>query len=191
MAPIYRHLAAVLERLEEGFIALLFVAMVLVTFTQVVLRYAFGTGLLWAVELTSYLFGWLVLFGASYVLKKRGHIGVDALVKLLPPWLARRVELMAVALCLFYAVIMAVGGYRYVASMYVIGIEAEDMPIKRWILLSIIPIGMALLFVRLLQIGWGVATGHNSEFLLADELVVVAGMRPETPALERKAPIPK
>lgn len=191
MASIYHRLATVIERLEEGFIALLFVSMVLVTFTQVVLRYAFGTGLLWAVELTSYLFGWLVLFGASYVLKKRGHIGVDALVKLLPARLARVVELTAVALCLFYAVIMGVGGYRYVASMYAIGLEAEDMAIQRWILLSIIPIGLALLFVRLLHIGWRLATSHNTELLLADELVVVAGLRPETPELEREAPIRK
>lgn len=191
MTAIFRRLAAVGERLEEGFIALLFAAMVLVTFTQVVLRYAFGTGLLWAVELTSYLFGWLVLFGASYVLKKRGHIGVDVLVKLLPPRMGRLVELLAVALCLFYAGIMVVGGYRYVASMYVIGIEAEDMAIQRWILLSIIPIGLAMLFIRLLQIGWRVVTGRDSGFLLADELVEVAGMRPDTSEHERKAAMPQ
>lgn len=192
VGPVYSRLASIQERLEEGFIALLLVIMVLITFTQVILRYFFGTGLLWAVELTSYLFGWLVLFGASYVLKKRGHIGVDALVKLLPPWLARRVELIAVALCLFYTAIMCVGGYRYVATMYVIGLETEDMAIKRWVLLSIIPIGMILLFVRFLQIGWGIATNNNSGVLIADEiadeLVVVAGIRPETHEFEGRDP---
>jgi C4-dicarboxylate transporter DctQ subunit len=36
------------NELEEGFIALLFAAMTLVTFSQVVARYVFNTGVVWA-----------------------------------------------------------------------------------------------------------------------------------------------
>lgn len=172
---LYRRLGLLVERIEEGVIVLLFAAMTIVTFAQVVLRYAFGTGLLWAVEATGYLFGWLVLFGASYVLKHRGHIGVDALVKLFPRPISRYVELLAVALSVIYAGIMVVGGYSYVWSMYTIGIEAEDMPIERWILLSIIPIGLAMFVVRLLQIGWRLAVRGEHGFLIADEVAEVTG----------------
>ena len=50
------------ERLEEGLIALLLAAMTLLTFAQVVLRYGFNSGFVWALETTTYLFGWLILF---------------------------------------------------------------------------------------------------------------------------------
>ncbi len=68
--------------LEEGIIALLFAAMTAVTFSQVVARYVFNTGAVWALELTVYLFAWLVLFGMSYGVKVHAHLGIDAFVKL-------------------------------------------------------------------------------------------------------------
>ena len=43
--------------------------MTLVTFSQVVARYVFNTGVVWALELTVYLFAWLVLLGMSYGVK--------------------------------------------------------------------------------------------------------------------------
>ncbi len=50
---------------EEVFIGLLLATMTLVTFSQVVARYVFNAGAVWALELTTYLFAWLVLFGVS------------------------------------------------------------------------------------------------------------------------------
>lgn len=158
------------EWLEEGILVLLLAVMSLITFTQVVLRYVFGTGLLWGVELTGYLFGWLVLFGASYLLKKRGHIGVEVLVRLLPPLWQRAAGLLAVGSCLFYTAIMFIGGYEYVSTMHLLGVEAEDMPIQRWLLLIVIPMGFAMLIFRLIQIGWRIATAQDARFLLADEI---------------------
>jgi C4-dicarboxylate transporter DctQ subunit len=37
----------------------------------------FSTGFGWALELTTYLFAWLVLFGISYGIKVGAHIGID------------------------------------------------------------------------------------------------------------------
>ena len=68
--------------IEEGVIAFLFAAMTLVTFSQVVARYVFNSGAVWAVELTTNLFAWMVLFGISYGVKVNAHLGVDAFVRL-------------------------------------------------------------------------------------------------------------
>jgi C4-dicarboxylate transporter, DctQ subunit len=157
------------NRLEEIFIAILLAAMVTVTFIQVTLRYVFGSGILWGVECTTYLFGWLVLFGASYVLKKRGHIGVDVVVKKLSSPKQRLVGLAATMLSLLYAGIFFVGGWNYVQMMYNLGIRTEDMRIQRWILLSILPIGFVLLFVRLLQLLWRIWAGKETGFYLGDQ----------------------
>ena len=52
------------------------------TFTNVVLRYGFNTGLIWGLEMVSFLFAWLVLFGISYAVKVTAHLGVDAIINL-------------------------------------------------------------------------------------------------------------
>ena len=91
-----------LQKAEENIIAFLLVAMTLLVFADVVMRFGFGTGLLWSQELTLYLSAWFVMFGISYGLKVGAHIGVDAVVKLFPTHIQRVVSSIAVILCLVY-----------------------------------------------------------------------------------------
>jgi C4-dicarboxylate transporter, DctQ subunit len=154
--------------LEEGIIALLFAAMTAVTFSQVVARYAFNTGAVWAVELTVYLFAWLVLFGMSYGVKVHAHLGIDAFVKLFSSRAQRVFGLLAVASGLIYGAILLTGSWEYVWKLFQIGIESEDLPIPQWVPMAILPIGMALLLFRLAQIGVRIWRGEQRS-LLADE----------------------
>lgn len=158
-----------IARLEEVLLALLLAAMTLLTFTQVVLRYLFNTGLIWALEATVYLFAWLILLGISYGVRVHAHIGVDLLVKSLPPAPRRIVGLVAIGLSILYSCIMLYGSYYYVMRLHRLGTEAEDIPIERWILTIVLPIGFLLLGVRLLQQGWAILQGRAKGFELGDE----------------------
>ena len=73
-----------LDHLEEWIISLMLLAMTALTFYQVVLRYVFNSGLSWALELTTVFFAVMIFTGVSYGVRVGSHIGVDALVKLLP-----------------------------------------------------------------------------------------------------------
>lgn len=157
-----------INRLEEALVAFLLAAMTIVTFIQVVLRYVFNAGFVWALELTIFLFAWLVLIGMSYGVRVGSHIGVDLLVKNLPPIQAKIVGLISILLCMFSGV-MAVGGYQDIDLLLLIGIEAEDLPIPLWIPKLILPIGFLLLFVRFAQAGWNLLTGKGTGLHLADE----------------------
>jgi C4-dicarboxylate transporter, DctQ subunit len=157
------------ERAEEGAIALLLAAMTLVTFAQVVLRYVFNDTLLWALEATTYMFGWLVLFGISYGVRVHAHIGIDLLVKALPRNPRRAVGLLALGCAMLYAALMAYGAYGYVRRMFALGIDAQDIPVQRWILGLILPVGFALLGLRLLEQAVAVLRGRAPGFELADE----------------------
>lgn len=157
------------DHLEEGLIALLLSSMTLLTFVQVVLRYVFNSGITWALEATTYLFGWLIFFGIGYGVKIGSHIGVDIAVRALPHGIRRAVGLMAVLLSMSYAAIVFYGGYNYVATMYTLGVEAEDIEIQRWVLLLILPIGLAMMFFRLAQSAWRILTGEQEGLRLADE----------------------
>jgi C4-dicarboxylate transporter DctQ subunit len=154
--------------LEEGIIALLFAAMTVVTFSQVVARYVFNTGFVWALELTVYLFAWLVLFGMSYGVKVHAHLGVVAFVKLFSGRTQRVLGLLAVAAGLVYGAILLVGSWQYVWKLFRIGIESEDLPIPQWVPMAILPVGVALLMFRLAQVGVRIWRGQQTT-LLADE----------------------
>ena len=162
-------LGTVIDRLEEGIIALLFAAMTLVTFVQVITRYVFKASSTWALELTTYFFAWMVLFGISYGVKKNAHLGVDAVVNLFGKKGRKILGLLAVAAALAYAGILFYGGYEYVAKLFKIGIEAESIAIPRWIVYSIIPFGMALLFFRFSQVAYKILTGEQDGLVLGSE----------------------
>lgn len=159
------------HRLEEGLIAFLLAVMTLVTFTQVIARYVFNYSFVWALELVTYLFGFLIFIGMSYGVRVGSHIGVDALVKALKPKAARIVGGTAALLCLVYALIIFYGSWQYVAKMYEIGILAEDLPIPQWVPRLSLLIGFGLLVVRFAEAFFRIATGRETRMQVADEAV--------------------
>jgi len=158
-----------LETLEEAVIIFLMAAMTLITFAQVIARYVFNYSFVWALELTGVMFAWLIFVGMSYGVRVGAHIGVDAAVRLLRPGLARWVGSLAALLCVGYALIIAWGGYQYVAKMHEVGILMQDMPIAQWIPRVVLPLGFLLLAFRFAQVLWRIASGQEAQ-LLGDEV---------------------
>jgi TRAP-type transport system small permease protein len=67
-------------RLLEWLIALMLAVMVVMVFGNVVLRYAFNSGIAVSEELSRWLFVWMTFIGALVALKENGHLGTDMLV---------------------------------------------------------------------------------------------------------------
>ncbi|KXF79983.1 TRAP transporter small permease [Enterovibrio coralii] len=158
-----------LHRFEEAGIGLLLVAMTLLVFMEVILRFFFNEGLLWAQELTLYLSAWMVLMGASWGLREGAHIGVDAAIKHLSPELQKVVTLIALALCLAYCGLFLYGSWIYLSKMKMIGIEMEDMPIEKWKAMSCLILGFGLLALRVCTIAYEVTKGTRKGFGFVDE----------------------
>lgn len=152
-----------LDRLEEVFMALALAAMTLLTFVQVILRYGFQSGLVWSLEATSYIFGWLIVVGMSYGVRTNSHIAVDLLIRSLAPALQRIVASVALAASLAYCGLLGYGATSYVTGLISLGHFAQDIPLPRWLLVGILPLGFALLALRLLQAGWRYFTAASSQ----------------------------
>lgn len=71
-------------RLLEALVVVCMVAMVIMVFGNVVLRYGFNSGILVSDELSRYCFVWLTYIGAMIAMRERAHVGVDIVVKRLP-----------------------------------------------------------------------------------------------------------
>lgn len=128
--------------------------MTVLTFVQVVLRYVFHSGLVWSLEATTYTFGWLVVVGMAYGVRTGAHITVDLLTRTLRPSFQRIVAGLALTVSLVYCALMAYGSSRLVIGLMRLGHFAQDIPLPRWVLASILPVGFVLLALRLLQVGW-------------------------------------
>jgi TRAP-type C4-dicarboxylate transport system permease small subunit len=73
-------------RLLELLIAACLAVMVLLVFGNVVLRYAFNSGITVSEEVSRWLFVWMTFLGSIVALKEHGHLGTDMLVSRLPVW---------------------------------------------------------------------------------------------------------
>ena len=159
----------VIHRLEEWLIATLLAVMTVVTFSQVVARYVFNYSFVWALELVTYLFAWLIFLGMAYGVRVGSHIGVDALVKVLGPRGAKISGALGAAFCIVYSVILFYGSWQYVDKMYTIGILAQDLPIEQWIPRTVLPLGYGILILRFSQLLWRILSGREAGMHLADE----------------------
>ncbi|WP_428772752.1 TRAP transporter small permease [Vibrio sp.] len=179
------------DKVEETLIAFFLGAMTLLTFVNVIMRYIFNDNILWALELTVFMFAWMVLVGASYGVKKHFHIGVDVVINLAPEKLRKVYALVAVSCCLAFSILLLIGSWNYwypfatTRAWY----ETDDIPmpdmlqfladwlnegeqyekLPRFIPYMALPIGMALLTLRFAQLAYQIAIGKLDRMIASHE----------------------
>ncbi|GLQ71833.1 TRAP transporter small permease [Vibrio penaeicida] len=188
---LFTRVGKVTDQIEETLIALFLGSMTLLTFSNVVFRYVFNDNILWALELTVFLFAWMVLVGASYGVKKHFHIGVDVIINLAPERGRKMYALAAVALCLLFSILLFIGSWNYWFPFVTerAWYETDDIPMPeilqflsdwmnegeryekmpRFIPYAALPIGMALLTFRFAQCAWQIATGKIDRLISSHE----------------------
>ncbi|KOO02663.1 TRAP transporter small permease [Vibrio nereis] len=188
---IFARIGKVTDAIEETLIAFFLGAMTLLTFTNVVFRYVFNDNILWALELTVFLFAWMVLVGASYGVKKHFHIGVDVVINLAPEKLRKIYALIAAACCLTFSILLLIGSWNYWYPFATdrAWYETDDIPmpemlqfladwlnegeryekLPRFIPYMALPIGMALLTFRFAQVTYQIAIGKLDRLIAGHE----------------------
>ena len=150
-SPLVQRALNAADRLEEAFMIVALAFMTVLTVVQVVLRYGFGTGFVWSLEVTTYTFAWLVLIGMSYGVRTEAHIAVDLVASRLSPRGARVFAAGALLAGLAYCALMIYASSLFVDRLMTLGTNARDIPLPRWLLTGIMPIAFLLLALRLVQ----------------------------------------
>ena len=96
-------------RVLEGLMALALLLMVVLVFGNVVLRYAFDSGITVSEEVSRWLFVWLTFLGAVVALKEHGHLGTDMLIGKLGP-AGKRVCLVIAQVLMLYVTWLLISG---------------------------------------------------------------------------------
>jgi TRAP-type mannitol/chloroaromatic compound transport system permease small subunit len=118
--------------------------------TNVLLRYAFSFGSVWAQELEWHLLAALILFGMSYALQRGDNVRVDLFYAGYSPRNKFIVDVISAILTILVALIFIKLSLNYVAQAYSIGEKSADpggLPF-RWAVKSLIPIGYVLLVLQ-------------------------------------------
>ncbi len=97
--------------LELGVVLCLF-AMVVMVFGNVVMRYAFNSGIQISEEMSRYAFIWLTYLGAMVAMREGGHLGVDTLIKNLPLAGKKTCFFLSESLMLFVNAMFLWGTYK-------------------------------------------------------------------------------
>lgn len=135
-----------LARATEWLLVALLAVMVVLVFGNVVLRYAFNSGIVFSEEVSRFVFMWLTLIGALVVMKDSAHLGMSSLVDRLGETGQRVCRFASDALVLGCCVLLAHGAWKQV----VIGM-GDHSPVTGvplgWVYLSLLisSAGMALL----------------------------------------------
>lgn len=129
-------------------------AIVVLMATNVLLRYLFNTGSVWAQELEWHLLAPLILFGMSYALLHGEHVRVDVLYANFQPRKKLVVDIVSALLCIAISLIVIWLSLGYVQQSYVVSEQSADpggLP-YRWLLKALIPAGFALLALQSLAL---------------------------------------
>lgn len=84
-------------------------AMVVMVFTNVVMRYAFNSGLPISEELSRWCFVWLTFLGSILVLHERSHLGVDVVMQAVSPIVRKICAGIATVLMIYATWLILVG----------------------------------------------------------------------------------
>jgi TRAP-type C4-dicarboxylate transport system permease small subunit len=81
---VYRKILNLFQWVTEYVLFLLVAGMVVIVFAQVIFRFVLRASLPWSEEAARYIMVWISMLGASIGIRRKGHIGVEAVVMLLP-----------------------------------------------------------------------------------------------------------
>jgi len=105
-------------RVLKGAIALCLAAMVVLVFTNVVLRYLFNSGIATSEELSRWLLVWLTFLGAIVAMREHAHLGVDSLIRALPPRGRLICFVLSYVLMLYADSLLLIGSWKQAVLTY-------------------------------------------------------------------------
>jgi TRAP-type C4-dicarboxylate transport system permease small subunit len=116
-----------LGRFELAALTVLGVAATLIMFANAVLRYVFGTTLIWSEEVIRLLFVWAMFIAITTAFWRNEHIGFDNLARK-GGWLGAVSRAVSAACLLAVGGVLAVYGFRYTILTGGVPLPATNLP---------------------------------------------------------------
>ena len=175
---MFNIISKTIDFINQSIAAFGITAGVAVAFTNVVARYVFDASLVWATELTIFLFLWSAFFGAAYCFKKDAHIAVTILLDVMPSKIAKVMLLISHIVTIIFLLAVSYYGYEYLLLVIELderSIDLWNMPM--WIIYLVIPVAF---FFSAYRVGEKIVkiikTPHDQVVAESEAEQVLAGM---------------
>jgi TRAP-type C4-dicarboxylate transport system permease small subunit len=147
-----------LQRIAQIVLVAMMAAMFVTFIAQVAFRYLLNLPLAWTEELSTLLWMWGILFGASFVMRNRDDIRFDLLYNLMPPAARRWMTVCASTAIVLVLLASLPGAWSYISFMKVEKSAAMGLPMNA--VFSIYLVFVVAMCVRHAYVAWQALRGH-------------------------------
>ncbi|RTL94739.1 TRAP transporter small permease [Ancylobacter aquaticus] len=149
MVSLFLRAVDLLSKVAALLAGLLLIAAMLVICEMIFLRYVFRAPTIWQTDFVVFSATAAMFLGAPYVLKTRGHVGVDVIEIALPPAPRRILGIIGALLGFTFAVLMTIASAMFFHEAYVNEWRTSTVAaITLWIPLLPLPVSFALLSLQ-------------------------------------------
>jgi len=143
----WKRLDKIIDRMEQRLLVTLLSLMILIAFSQIVLRNLFDTGLAWGDPLVRNLVLWVSFIGATLATKEGKHINIDVVSQWMPPRGKILVEAITGLFSSLICALMTFAALKFIKNEAQMG-GNTFFGIPLWIPEIILPITFALMALR-------------------------------------------
>ena len=140
-----------LDNIEEYILLVLFPLMVIVVFVATCVRYLTVMSLPWAEEVARYSMVWIAYIGASLGIKRNAHLGVEAVLLLLPQGTRKYFDYLRYLIIILFNVLIAYYTFQIIQSQISTEQVSPSLRIPLWFAYGAVPVGAVLMAWRCIQ----------------------------------------
>ncbi|MCI8574160.1 MAG: TRAP transporter small permease [Oscillibacter sp.] len=145
----------ILGNLDVGVSCVMMVALVILTFVGVLMRYIMRSPITWQEEVQMLLFLWIVFLGGAGAFRAGSHIAIEILVDALPKKIGGVIERFDVLLQLLILVYLFWQEIQYYNQLIVAGRVTNLLRLPYGVAYAVVPIGGALMLISMLYAAYG------------------------------------
>lgn len=148
--PTFEKLLNPLRRAVRAGVVIIFSALVLVVFAQVIARSVFNAPFSWSEELARYLQVWLILLASAACVRKQLHLTVDYATHILAERTQRWLQIVAVGAVVFFLLVVIVSSVSLIAATGNQTTPALQIPMRA--VYVALPLGALLMLLEALAL---------------------------------------
>jgi len=135
-----------LKNVVDSMVSVIFAAMVIIVFMQVIMRYVFNHSLTWADESSRFLFIWLVYLGGSITVRTGKMVCFDLLLEACRGKMWKIMQIAVTAICVVFLAFVAIWGVK--SLTLTAGEFSPVLGVPMVAVKAIIPIGSLLMIME-------------------------------------------
>jgi len=143
----WKRIDEIIDRTEHRLLVILLSLMILIAFSQIVLRNLFETGLAWGDPLVRNLVLWVGFIGAALATKEGKHINIDVVSRWMPPRGKIFIEAITNLFSCFICALLTFAALKFIKNEAQMG-GTTFLGIPSWIPEIILPLTFGLMTLR-------------------------------------------